>query len=177
MYETGFNFFYSYAHLNSALDLAIIFLAKYFPLVILLALFVYLFEHRDNPRKGIRDLFVVGGTAVFAYATAYVFKDFFQTLRPFDALTSVKPLISESGHAFPSGHATFFMALAASLWYYHKRLGVLFGISAVVIGCARVAAGVHWPVDILGGLFFGYIVGTTLHKLITTIIEKKTGSQ
>lgn len=176
MYETGFNFFYSLAHINSALDIAIIFFAQYFPLIILAALFIYLFEHRDNPKKGVRDLFVVGATAVSAYVIAYAFKDTFHTLRPFDVLPSVKPLVSESGPAFPSGHATFFMALASSLWFYHKRLAVFFGVSAVLIGIARVAAGIHWPVDILGGLFLGYVVGTTLHRLIVVFLEKKTNS-
>lgn len=172
MYETGFNFFYNYAHTSRILDLAIIFFAKWYGLIILAALFIYLYEHRDNPQKGVRDLFVVGSTAVFAYIAAYVFKDTFHTLRPFDALPSVKSLITESGPAFPSGHATFFMALASSLWFYHKRLAVFFGISAVIVGVARVMAGVHWPADILGGLFLGYVVGTTLYRLIAVMTEK-----
>ncbi len=172
MNETLFNFFYSFAHRSSTLDFAIAFTAKWYGLVILAVLFVYLFEHRDNPKKGVRDLFVVGVTAVSAYVVAYAFKDTFQTLRPFDALSSVRPLIAESGYAFPSGHATFFMALASSLWFYHKRLAFFFGISAVLIGLARVASGVHWPVDILGGLFLGYAVGTTLHMLVVSMTRK-----
>lgn len=152
--------------------MAIIFVAKWYGLIILAVLFVYLFEHKDNPKKGVRDLFVVGVTAVSAYLIAYLFKDTFQTLRPFDASPAVQPLLAESGYAFPSGHATFFMALAASLWFYHKRLAVFFGISAILIGIARISAGVHWPIDILGGLFLGYAVGTTLHKLINQMMER-----
>ena len=132
--------------------------------------FIYLFSMII--KKGVRDLFVVGATAVSAYIIAYVFKDAFNTLRPFDALSWVKPLVSESGPAFPSGHATFFMAPATALWFYHKRLAVFFGISAVLIGFARVASGIHWPIDILGGLFLGYVVGTTLHKLIVSMTDR-----
>ncbi len=172
MNETIFNFLYSFAHRSNLLDAAIGFTAEWYPFVILGALFIYLFKHRDNPRKGVRDLFVVGATAVSAYIIAYVFKDAFNTLRPFDALSWVKPLVSESGPAFPSGHATFFMAPATALWFYHKRLAVFFGISAVLIGFARVASGIHWPIDILGGLFLGYVVGTTLHKLIVSMTDR-----
>lgn len=172
MNETIFNFFYSFAHQSSVMDTAIRFAAEWYGYIILVALFVYLFEHKDNPKKGVRDLFVVGVAAVSAWFIAHFFKDVFQTLRPFAADMSVMPLITESGYAFPSGHATFFMALASSLWFYHKRLAVFFGVSAVLIGLARIAAGIHWPVDILGGLILGYAIGTTLHKLIVSILEK-----
>lgn len=172
MDETLFAYFYSFAHRSTALDMAIAYIAEWYGLVILVALALYLLEHRDNPRKGVTDLTVVGVTAVSAWFIAHFFKDVFHTLRPFDADPSVISLVSESGYAFPSGHATFFMALASSLWFYHKRLAVFFGISAVLIGLARVMAGVHWPIDILGGLFLGYAIGTTLNKLIVSMTEK-----
>lgn len=174
MNEIIFYFFYSFAHRNNFLDALIGFTADWYGLIILATLFIYLFNHRDNPRKGVRDLFVVGTTAVSAWFIAHFFKDYFQTLRPFDALSSVKPLLLETGFAFPSGHATFFMALATALWFYHKRLAVFFGISAILIGLARVSAGIHWPVDILGGLFLGYAVGVTLYKLLSGIASRFT---
>ncbi|KKS26645.1 MAG: Phosphoesterase PA-phosphatase related protein [Parcubacteria group bacterium GW2011_GWC1_42_11] len=172
MNETIFNFFYSFAHKSYALDFCIHFFAEWYGLIILFVLFIYLFKHRDNPKKGVRDLFVVGTTAVSAWFIAHFFKDVFHTLRPFDAVASIKPLVIESGYAFPSGHATFFMALASSLWFYHKRLAVFFGISAVLIGVARISAGIHWPIDILAGLFLGYAIGTTLHDLISSMTSK-----
>lgn len=174
MEETLFAYFYSFAHRSPALDFVISFMAEWYGLVILTALFIYLFEHRDNPRKGVTDLAVVSVTAVSAWFVAHFFKDVFHTLRPFDADSRVVPLVSESGYAFPSGHATFFMALASSLWFYHKRLAVFFGISAVLIGVARISAGVHWQIDILGGLFLGYAIGTTLHKLIAGMTSRFT---
>ena len=172
MNETIFNFLYSFAHQGLVQDFFIRFIAEWYGLVILAALAFYLFEHRDDPKKGVRDLFVVGFTAVSAWFIALFFKDFFHTLRPFEVVSSVNPLVKEFGYAFPSGHAIFFMALASSLWFYHKRLALFFGISAVIIGTARVAAGIHWPIDILGGLFLGYAIGTTLHKLIVSMTEK-----
>lgn len=166
MNESIFSFFYSFAHRNSTLDFLINFTAQWYPYIILVALFVYLFEHRDNPQKGVRDLFVVGVAAGSAWFIAHVLKDIFQTLRPFVADTSMHALFIEPGYAFPSGHATFFMALASSLWFYHKRLSIFFGISAVLIGLARISSGVHWPIDILGGLILGCVVGTGSYYLL-----------
>ncbi|MEK7460026.1 MAG: phosphatase PAP2 family protein [Patescibacteria group bacterium] len=159
MNEQLFNFFYSFAHQNPILDDVISFVATWYGLVILTLLFLYLFEHRDNPKKGFRDLFVVGIVAISAWFIAHFLKEVFHTLRPFEVLPSVTPLFIEDSYAFPSGHAAMFMALATSLWFYHKKLSIFFAISAVFIGIARVMAGVHWPVDILGGLALGYILG------------------
>ena len=170
--ETFFGYLYSFAHRSTALDFCISFIAEWYGLLILTALFVYLFKHRDNLRKGVTDLVVVSITAVSAWFIAHFFKDVFHTPRPFDVSPSVMAIVSETGYAFPSGHATFFMALAASLWFYHKRLAVFFGISAVLIGLARISAGVHWPIDIFGGLFLGYAIGVTLRNFIVSITER-----
>lgn len=171
MNESIFYFFYSLAHQSSALDAVISLVANEYGLVILALLVVYLFEHQDK-KKGARDLVVVLAAAVVAWFLAHFLKGVFHTPRPFDALSWVKPLVIESGYAFPSGHATFFMALAAALWFYHKRLAVFFGFSAVLIGIARVAAGIHWPVDILGGLVFGATVGVGIYYLYKTVSRR-----
>ena len=171
MNESVFNFFYGFAHTNFALDAAGIFIARDFGFVILTVLLIYLYKHEDK-REGMKDLFIVLATAVAAWFIAHWAKDVFHTLRPFDALSSVTPLVTESGYAFPSGHATFFMALASVLWYYHKYLGLFFGLSAVLIGIASITAGVHWPIDILGGLFLGLAIGTTAYKLVRSLLER-----
>lgn len=171
MNQSFFNFFYSLAHQSRALDVTISFVAVWYGLVILAVLFVYLYEHKDK-REGVKDLFVVLASAVTAWFLAHFLKNMFHTLRPFDALSWVKPLVVESGYAFPSGHATFFMALASSLWFYHKRLAIFFGLSAVLVGLARIASGIHWPVDILGGLFLGCVVGAGAYYLLRYLTNR-----
>lgn len=153
------------------LDAVISFVAVQYGLIILAALLIYLYEHEDK-RAGIKDILVVLVSAATAWFLAHFLKNIFHTLRPFDALSWVKPLILESGYAFPSGHATFFMALASSLWFYHKRLAVFFCLSAILIGLARIAAGIHWPIDILGGLVFGYVLGTGAYYLLRYLTNR-----
>lgn len=170
MNQSIFNYLYGFAHQSPKVDAIIGFVANEYGLAILAILVVYLLEHEDK-KKGVRDMVVVLTTAVIAWFIARFFKELFQTYRPFDMLPWVNPLLPESGFAFPSGHATFFMALASSLWFYHKRLAMFFGISAVAIGSARVMAGIHWPVDILGGLLLGYILGTGMYYFYTYLIK------
>ena len=94
----------------------------------------------------------------FPWILAYFFKFLIHLPRPFDAFSEVHSLIPESGYSFPSGHATFFMALAMSIFFLHKKAGYVFMIFALVIGLARIIAGVHFPADILGGFILGALV-------------------
>jgi undecaprenyl-diphosphatase len=60
--------------------------------------------------------------------------------------------------SFPSGHATTYGALATSAYFYSKRLGLVFGNVALLIGFSRIALGIHWPFDILTGFIIGFLV-------------------
>jgi len=69
-------------------------------------------------------------------------------------------------NSFPSGHAIIFGALATSLYFIHKKLGITYLILAIVIGFSRVVAGVHFPVDIAFGLLLGILI-SIIFKLCT----------
>ncbi|KKP85071.1 MAG: Phosphoesterase PA-phosphatase releated protein [Parcubacteria group bacterium GW2011_GWD2_35_7] len=103
-------------------------------------------------------------SSAFAWFLAYVLKFLFHTQRPFDLFPNVVSLFPETGYAFPSGHATFFMALAFALFFNHKKIGLstqagyLFIFFAFLIGASRIIAGVHFPVDILGGFVLGFFI-------------------
>lgn len=80
--------------------------------------------------------------------------------RPFVALPDVHPLLAHSRvPGFPSDHAVGVGAMAAGLWRYARRLGVVAAVLAVVMCFARVYCGVHWPADVTVGVLFGAAVG------------------
>lgn len=167
MNESIFFFFYNLAHQSSLVDGLIVFFAVYFPYLVIFSAGIFLLMHHEvlkaeNPyqvflqkKREILSAFLVG---ILAWILAYGLKFLFQFPRPFDALSGVSSLIPESGFGFPSGHATFFMALAMSIFFFHKKFGYIFIFFAILIGVARVVSGVHFPVDILAGFILGALV-------------------
>ncbi|MBD3281604.1 phosphatase PAP2 family protein [Candidatus Uhrbacteria bacterium] len=78
--------------------------------------------------------------------------------RPFLAIEQVITLIpAPLTTAFPSTHTATSVAILAALYLANKtagRIGILIA-TGVVIG--RMAAGVHYPTDILGGVALGLL--------------------
>ncbi|MDH6134059.1 membrane-associated phospholipid phosphatase [Kitasatospora sp. MAA4] len=83
------------------------------------------------------------------------------------------PVATATGPAFPSGHAMAVAitaaALAALVWPQAARSGriaacSLAALATAAIGFTRIALGVHWPSDVLGGWFLAAAVlgGTTV---------------
>ncbi len=67
--------------------------------------------------------------------------------------------------SFPSDHAALAMALATIVTLYVPRVGILFIIIALLIGFSRIAAGVHFPTDILAGFIIGAVIALFVHKI------------
>lgn len=89
---------------------------------------------------------------------AYIIGKFIHRARPFD-LGGVQELIfHRPTYSFPSDHAAALFAVSASFWFSgNKKMGVIFFIIAIVVSIFRVAAGLHFPSDIVGGLVLGVL--------------------
>lgn len=167
MNETIFFFFYNLAHKSAFLDGVIVFLADTLPYLVILLAVIYLFFYK----KKWKDFFEIFFSASFAWFLAYILKILIHTDRPFVALQNIQNLFPESGYAFPSGHATFFMALAFAIFFNHRKTGLpaqagcIFIFFAFLIGVTRIIAGVHFPVDILGGFVLGSLIAYFLKNL------------
>ncbi|MBT3282762.1 phosphatase PAP2 family protein [bacterium] len=165
MNETVFNFFNNFALQNETLDSVIIFLTDKFALILVFSLIIFLFTHKHK-EDNIRNIFVIFLSALFAWVIAKAIKFFYFSPRPFEVLDTANVLFEyEPGDSFPSGHATFFSALATSFYFYHKYLAWIYIIGALLIGASRIAAGIHWPVDILVGYALGGILGYLAYRL------------
>ncbi|HEV7702095.1 MAG TPA: phosphatase PAP2 family protein [Candidatus Paceibacterota bacterium] len=169
-----FYFFYSLAHQSALMNNVIVFFAVYFPYIVIALAVIFLLFHHDvltsnNPivrlKKKWEEILAAFFAGGLAWLLAFMFKLFFHTPRPFDVLSGVTALFSPADYSFPSGHATFFFALAGALFFSHKKAGYVFFAFAILISIARVAAGVHFPIDILGGFFLGFSISFIIKSL------------
>jgi undecaprenyl-diphosphatase len=104
---------------------------------------------------------VVAASAIGGATLVTALKAAFGRVRPDSRLAEA---VIE-GLSFPSGHATMSAAiyltlgtlLASTRARRRERLWVLGGAAAIaaLVGASRVALGVHWPTDVLGGWAFG----------------------
>src|SRR5665213_755695 len=96
--------------------------------------------------------------------------------RPF-VTHHVTPLISHAAdNGFPSEHALFTFTIATVLYFYRPKLSYLaFGL-ALVVGIGRVAAHVHSPIDIIGGIIIGMLSGWAGYQL-AKVLAKKYGKR
>lgn len=67
-------------------------------------------------------------------------------------------------YSFPSMHVAVAFTCALVLWQMRYRwLGGIAFVLAILIGISRVAIGVHYPTDILGGLVLGAVAAWIVH--------------
>lgn len=136
------------------------------PWLMVLGLFVVL-AFRWREVRVWRWVFLSLFSALSAWFLVSLFKYNFPSPRPFEVLDNFKPLFATGkGDAFPSGHATFLGALAFSFFFSRPKLGFLFVFGAILVALCRVLAFVHWPIDVLVGLLFGFIFSLILHLFL-----------
>lgn len=70
--------------------------------------------------------------------------------------------------SFPSRHAMAVFAVATSIWLAHlwhfRNWGIFLFICALLVAWARVAAGVHYPSDVIGGMVLGIFSAWVIHE-------------
>lgn len=101
-----------------------------------------------------------------AFTVSQILKQLLHTPRPYQ-IDGLPPLTLTvpGGPAFPSEHAAVAFALAFTIWFHDRRVGVLFIILAGLVAWARVAANVHYPIDVIGGAVIGTAVVFATEKL------------
>jgi undecaprenyl-diphosphatase len=73
-----------------------------------------------------------------------------------------------TSHSFPSGHAATSFACATVLGAVAPRYRLAFLVLAAAIAYSRLYNGVHYPLDVLGGVVLGVLVGITVLRLPAT---------
>ena len=167
--------FYLFQYINGFvgkwvwLDALGIFFAQYFGYVLAIAVFLFLAK---NWRRYWLMIIQAFSAAILAkFGITELIRWFWHKPRPY-VENHVNLLLDHLNQAaFPSGHAAFFFAISAVVYFYNKKIGYLFFIASSLICLARVFCGLHWPLDILAGAFVGIFSGWLILK-ISKIIKK-----
>jgi undecaprenyl-diphosphatase len=149
-----------------------IFFGRYWDYAVVLALIGYVSLASAGSRRvraHVTGLALVAA-AIARFGVVEFIRLFYDRPRPFED-TFTPLILHDPGGSFPSGHATFFMALAAYfLLARQKKMGTFLLISAVLISASRVGIGIHYWSDILAGWGIGLVVA-----LIVWYVGGKTG--
>lgn len=137
-------------------------LANYGPLLYALPLAYLWFAGGVSGKKAVLlSLLSIALALLIAQVIGYLY---FRP-RPF-AFHEVNLLVDKSPDpSFPSDHVTFSFAIASVIWLASRRAGIASIILGTLIAVARVFAGTHYPLDVLGGALIGSLSGWLWWKI------------
>jgi undecaprenyl-diphosphatase len=132
------------------MNVLIVFAAKYLFLVSILIFGWFFFTLPSTLKKKFATFTLAA--FMLSFALAKLLSTIFNDPRPFVS-DLVTPLISHAAdNGFPSDHTLLTMTIASVVFIYNRKLGILLAGTALVVGFARILAGVHHTIDVLGAV-------------------------
>lgn len=111
-------------------------------------------------RRQWRPVIFFAANLLVTFALLLIASKLYTSARPFVDDGTVTVLIKHAANqSFPSDHMTAAIGIAFGLSFFtrYKFIGLVAVIAACIIGFARIAAGVHYPLDILGAVGVGIV--------------------
>ena len=105
-----------------------------------------------------------------ATLVAEIFSKYTDRARPFTFPNEAVNFLNHAADGgMPSHHMVFIVALSYCVIGFHRNIGVVILLMAIISGIGRMAAGIHSPTDLIVGIFIGvsvpYLFGKFLGKL------------
>lgn len=141
-------------------------LTQTLPYVFLTLLIIFFFF-----RKKDRSLAVLLTIAVVVSSIVVgVIKDAVGRERPYQVL-DVRQLVDEhDNRSFPSNHAQLSFLLAAIVFRFYRKFGIILFFIALLISFGRIYLGVHYPSDVMGGALIGILLAILILKIRKRIL-------
>ncbi len=145
------------------IDMLGIFFAKYFGYILVFCLFLFLIKNSKKYWQMVWQAIFAGIISRLVFTE--IIRWIFPKSRPFIENNVNLLLNHTNSSAFPSGHAAFYFAISSVIYFYNKKIGILFFTASFLICLARVFCGIHWPLDILAGVLLGIFSGWLIIKI------------
>ncbi len=138
------------------MDSLAIFFAEYFIYFLVAGAILFFFLIKGKNR--LKYLILSGFSVILSrIAITELIRLIWHRPRPF-LIHRVNQLLEHGAEgSFPSGHVVFLFALGTVIYFFNKKIGILFLIGSFLVGIARVFVGIHYPLDILGGVIIGVL--------------------
>ncbi len=161
-----FSFLFGLAHKNQFLDWFLVFLGKDLIFILGIVFVILVLREKDWRRRFYFSALALISVILSRGIITPLIQFYYDKPRPFTIL-DIQSLINHAATpSFPSGHITFIVPIALTVWFINRRVGIWFIISAILIGLARISAGIHWPSDILGGIVVGTLSFFAIYHLL-----------
>jgi len=155
------------------MDETVIIIAKYLIVILVLAL-TYVFFKQDKRHK-VEMVALLAASVIVAALLAKLASVLHQDPRPF-ARDGITPYFSHGpDNGFPSDHTTYSAVIAFVIMKYSHKLGIALAVLALLIGSARVVAGVHHGQDIIAGFLIA-AASTGLSVLVLKFVQSRHSS-
>ncbi|MDD4996160.1 MAG: phosphatase PAP2 family protein [Patescibacteria group bacterium] len=143
------------ANQNFYLDIFGIILAEF--LIFSLPLIIILFYFFSDRKKGLFFLILkIIFSLIFAYSLNYLIGLIFLRPRPFvnhqEIYQLAKFFAKTTDYSFPSYHTTTAFVMSFMVLFDWRKFGTILLILSLLVGLGRIFVGVHYPMDILGGI-------------------------
>ncbi len=156
-----------YLHRPVYADKFLIWITQNTTLITISFLLLYFF-YTFLKKKNFKNVLFVGISILSAAIITNLIKIIIKRPRPYDVHTYLNiHQIDAGGYSFPSGHTTEVFALAAAMLLATQsfKKSIPFYLWAILIAYTRMAFGVHYPTDILGGMIVGISTPFIFYKI------------
>jgi undecaprenyl-diphosphatase len=138
---------------------------------ILIILAMLIFGRKKERICAILLLIILGITDT---SVNFWLKSWIGRVRPCNAFSQVHLLAgcSRSG-SFPSSHAANIFGAGTILTFFYRRVWIIWLSIALLVSFSRIYVGVHYPLDVLAGAFYGILWGVVTLSISKFILHSE----
>jgi len=150
----------------------------YFAIILGCMVMMALWTGTRNPQKRRhiqKGVMVASSSLGTAQGMVEIINNFWQRPRPFQELDVNLLFYPPTDPSFPSNSASVLFAMAWGIFLYDRKAGSALLAIAAVMSFSRIYVGIHYPLDIAGGIVLGLLVAlffTALFRLLDPLVNR-----